>query len=111
MEYKMTVTTNENNEDVFRLFSDDDFSQDVVLTSSESATDLKKLFSTLLTSLINDGSTNVAYEDTPTYKNDMYKEVCQEYVKVLTLEISNAKTRLAEDGLFDEIPEEEQMAK
>lgn len=108
MEYKMTVTANENDEDVFRLSSGNGFSQDIVLTSSESATDLKKLFSVLLTALINDGSANVKYEDTPTYKNNMYKEVCQEYVEVLALEISNARTRLVEDGLLEDDPEEEQ---
>lgn len=107
----MTVTTNENDEDVFRLSSENGFSQDVVLTSSESAMDLKKLFSVLLTSLIDKGDVNVKYEDTPTYKNNMYKEVCQEYVEVLASEINNAKSRLVEDGLLKDVPQEEQEEK
>ena len=42
----------------------------------------------------------MSYTDTTDYNNGMYKEVCKEYVNVLTSEIESAKTRLIAEGFI-----------
>ncbi len=101
MNYRMTATTNDSGEDVFRLFKEDNSWLDVGLTTDEGTLELKRMFSEILTSLIRDGEAEISYIDTSSYKNGMYKEVCEEYVKVLAAEVEAAKKGLGEEGLLE----------
>lgn len=105
----MTVRTNSEGKDVFRLSSENDNGFDVRLTDAEDATALKHMFSEILSSLLQDEEVSVSYEDTKDYKNGMYKEVCKEYVDVLATEIESAKARLITEG-FIKIAPSNQMA-
>ena len=100
MRYTMTVRKDEVGEDVFRLSSENGSDFDVKLTDAEDAIALKHMFSEILSSLLRDKEASVSYTDTTDYKNGMYKEVCKEYVDVLTSEIESAKTRLIAEGFI-----------
>ena len=94
----MTVTKNDDDNDVFRLLEDDAVKAELPLDSASGTEGLRQMFATLLEDLI-EGDVSISYLDTPDYSVGMYKEVCKEYVAVLQNEINDAATKIEEAGL------------
>lgn len=94
---EMTVTTNENFQDVFRLKTEPEHI-DVVLTEDNGTNDLKNLFARLLQELFRD-DVEVEFVKTDRYKTRIYEDVCREYVSVLSQELITARQKILEEKL------------
>ena len=93
----MTVTANENNQDVFRLNTEPEYI-DVVLTEENGTNDLKKLFERLLQELFKD-DVEITFIKTDGYKTKIYEDVCREYITVLNQELIMARQKILEEKL------------
>ena len=98
-EYKLTATTNSSGEDIFRLLLDGDPVIDISVKKNEGGAELKKMFSILLTSLVQEPIA-VSYVETPGYSVGMYKDVCREYAIALGREIEQATEKVSSEGLL-----------
>jgi len=70
---------------------------DVRLTSTDGAKDLQVLFVELLKLLIND-QVEISLIENPDYKNQMYFNICTEYILDLNKDLAEAKCEIKELG-------------
>jgi len=76
----------------------------VRLTDVQGVNDLKDLFVEILSNLIL-GDVSVELQDSSEYENQMYKEICEEYIIELNKDIAEARKNLILEGLIEEVDE------
>lgn len=96
MDIKVTVTTNEQNDDVMRFGLSEPI--DISLTGTDGTKQLKELFSSLMHLLIED-EVCLSFIKTEGYGTKMYEDVCKEYLDVLNDELIAAREQAKAQGL------------
>lgn len=96
MDVKATVITDEQGQDVMRFMFEQPM--DVSLTGTNGTKDLKELFARLMGLILKD-DVQVTFEKTSGYENQMYVDVCSEYVRALNKELTEAREKVKREGL------------
>lgn len=98
IEIKASLVKEEDTERL-RFMLDDQ--PELNLNDEKNQEQVKELFVKLLNELVKNDI--IIVPDIPeNRKNDLYGEVCQEYINQLNNELSRVRSRLAQNGLLDE---------
>ncbi|WP_418831139.1 hypothetical protein [Paraeggerthella sp.] len=87
--------------EIEKIRFDFDDKPELNLNDEKNQVQVKELFVKLLNELVKNNITIIP--DIPeSRKNDLYGEVCQEYINQLNSEISRVRSRLSQNGLVNE---------
>jgi len=92
---KMTALKLPDESEVFRLKTDTPI--DVVVTDDAGTEQIQNMFIYLLDKLISN-DVEIEFEKTPDYGNEMYENVCKDYIQSLNRELKEAREALIKEG-------------